>query len=78
MSALFGSTYYVASEMLKTQYGPEADMWSAGVILYAMPSGSPPFWAEDQHCVEEKNMSGRYYLEGGPWRRIFVDAKDLV
>ncbi|KAK4253283.1 hypothetical protein QN277_010607 [Acacia crassicarpa] len=77
-SEIVGSPYYMAPEVLKRNYGPEIDIWSAGVILYILLCGVPPFWAESEQGVAQAILRGHIDFKREPWPSISESAKSLV
>ncbi|KAK3017801.1 hypothetical protein RJ639_004414 [Escallonia herrerae] len=77
-SDVVGSPYYVAPEVLRKHYGPECDVWSAGVIIFILLSGVPPFWDETEQGIFEQVLKGELDFVSEPWPNISDSAKDLV
>lgn len=75
---IVGSPYYMAPEVLKRNYGPEVDVWSAGVILYILLCGVPPFWAETEQLVAQAILRGNVDFKREPWPQVSENAKALV
>ncbi|AAF27092.1 calcium-dependent protein kinase 1 [Arabidopsis thaliana] len=75
---IVGSPYYMAPEVLKRDYGPGVDVWSAGVIIYILLCGVPPFWAETEQGVALAILRGVLDFKRDPWPQISESAKSLV
>lgn len=75
---IVGSPYYMAPEVLKRKYGPEIDVWSAGVILYILLCGVPPFWADTEQGVAQAIIRGVIDFKRDPWPLVSEKAKSLV
>ncbi|GJP32911.1 hypothetical protein CLOM_g17494 [Closterium sp. NIES-68] len=73
-----GSPFYMAPEVLSGEYGFEADVWSLGVVLYVLLSGSPPFWGADDNAVFRAVLDAPLDLTSGAWAGVSAEAKGLL
>ncbi|CAI5979215.1 unnamed protein product [Closterium sp. NIES-64] len=87
-----GSPMYMAPEVVRwrpgalgagrkpPKYGPEVDIWSAGVIIYALLSGFPPFYHSSHSSKEifKAVLKGNPSFTVPPWPEISDQAKHLV
>ncbi|KHJ44009.1 kinase domain protein [Trichuris suis] len=73
---------FVAPEVLKRQgYDRACDVWSLGVLMYAMLSGQTPFATNPTDSPSEilaRVGEGRFALNEGIWQSISDVAKDLI
>lgn len=75
---MVGTPEYMAPEVLKQSYGPEADIWSAGVVLYIILSGIVPFWGASEAELEEEILTRNVSFASSRWSRVSPAARDLV
>ena len=78
MTGLIGTPFYIAPEVLKYSYTEKCDIWSCGVILYVLLSGTQPFMGRTCFEIMEKIKRGVYVTAGRRWAEISDKAKELL
>ena len=64
--------------MLTGNYNEKCDIWSAGVMLYILLCGYPPFYGQNDPQILESVKKGKYDFSGPEWKTVSEAAKDLI
>lgn len=59
-------------------YTSKVDIWSAGVLLYILMSGTVPFIDDNQEQLFRKIAKGKYVLDGEDWDHVSDHAKLMI
>jgi calcium/calmodulin-dependent protein kinase I len=79
VGGVVGTPYYVAPKVLMgREYNEKVDVWSAGVILYIMLAGVPPFYSESVAEILEAVLRGNLRSPMRIFRTMSAAAKDLL
>ncbi|XP_077229245.1 phosphoenolpyruvate carboxylase kinase 1-like [Tasmannia lanceolata] len=79
MREIVGTPYYVAPEVISGRdYNEKVDVWSAGVILYIMLAGIPPFYGESASEIFEAVLRGNLRFPTRIFHSVSPSARDLI
>ena len=81
LHTLCGTYRYAAPEVYGGEdhgYGESCDLWSAGVVVFALLGGYAPFEADDDDDIPALVCSGHYEFDDPCWSDVSENAKDVI
>lgn len=78
MNTLVGTAQYLAPEVLRGKYDQKCDMWSIGVIVYFMLSGTLPFVGSNNKECFKKILKGEFTFADIQWKDVSSRAKKFI
>ncbi|GAB2271378.1 hypothetical protein Dimus_006217 [Dionaea muscipula] len=78
LNGLAGSPSYIAPEVISGPYGEKVDVWSAGVLLHALLTGSLPFHGSSIDSIFDAVKNVKLDFHSEMWQSISKPAQNLM
>ncbi|EFJ25313.1 hypothetical protein SELMODRAFT_99940 [Selaginella moellendorffii] len=78
LSDLIGTLCYMAPEVFKRRYSKEIDIWSSGVVIFAILSGNFPFHGNTFKSTIHAIEAARIDFDPEYWSNASPSVKDLI
>merc|ERR1719375_3022635 len=78
LETVCGNAHYMAPQVFQGAYTKSCDIWSCGVLLCILLSGTPPFDGDDDAQIQQKVQQGRVDFSGSQWHDISQNAQDII
>lgn len=78
MTAVHGTVYYVAPEVLAGSYNHLCDIWSTGVITYMLLSGAPPFNGPNDPAIVQRIKKMKFDFNSRRFNGVSDEAKSFI
>ena len=70
--------YYISPEAIRGDCTEKCVIWSAGVLLYVLLSGQPPFISHSNPLLYKKILQMKFDFPEDKWKNISNEVKDLI
>jgi serine/threonine protein kinase len=75
---IVGTPFYMAPEVLERCYGPAADVWSVGVVIYLMIAGCLPFNGNSDRQIIKAVMDSEPDFSGDVWQGVSQQGREFI
>ena len=78
LSKFTGTSYYIAPEVINESYDEKCDVWSCGVIMFLLLTGSFPFIGSTRDAVLHNIKANKITFYYKTWNKVSSEAQDLI